>query len=70
MIDFKQKEEEVTERPPLENDIRAKFLSKKELERVVVDNPRTGLYLGLYRMMKKEGVLYYLHENVNPVDTC
>ena len=50
-----EEKERVTERPPLENDVRAKFPTIKELERVMLDNPRTGLY-----------TLYYLREDVNP----
>ncbi|MCO5585804.1 hypothetical protein L7F22_039737 [Adiantum nelumboides] len=46
--------EETSERPPLENDVKAKFLSIKELERVIADNPR----MGLYKMATAEGVLY------------
>ena len=58
----KGKGEETSERPPLENDVRAKFLTIKELERVMLDNPRTGLYT----MITAEGTLYYLQEDVNP----
>ena len=58
----KGKGEETLERPPLENDVRAKFLTIKELERVMLDNPRTGLYA----MIIAKGTLYYLREDINP----
>ena len=42
--------------------MRAKFLTIKELERVMLDNPRTRLYA----MITAEETLYYLREDVNP----
>ena len=44
MIEPRDKVDAGMERPPLENDVRAKFISIKKLERIVVDDPRVGLY--------------------------
>ena len=59
---MREKISEGNERPPLENDLRVRFVSIKELERVVVDSPRVGIY----KMNTLEGVLYYMQEYVNP----
>ena len=56
MLGMKEKTSEVSDRPPLENDLRARFVSIKELERVVVDSPRVGIY----KMNTLEGALYYM----------
>ena len=58
----KGKGEETSERPPLENDVRAKFLTIKDLERVMLDNPRTGLYA----MSTTEGTLYLSSRRCQP----
>lgn len=43
MIETKEKVDEGQERPLLENDVRAKFISTKELDRIVIDNQRSHI---------------------------
>ena len=62
MIEPRDKVDAGMERPPLENDVRAKFISIKELERIVVDDPRVGLY----RLVTPVTSTYYMREDVNP----
>ena len=62
MTGTKESIDEGIERPPLENDVRARFISIKELNRIIVDNPKTRLY----QVITLSGSLYYMREDVHP----
>ena len=63
MTGTKETIDEGIERPPLENDVRAsRFLFFKELNRIIVDNPKTRLY----QLITSLGSLYYMREDVHP----